>query len=420
MIKKLMKKQFVKDNLVLFIGTFVLNVFGFLFHFYMGRGLGPEQYGALGAALSIIYIMSIPLNTIQTSIAKFSSLYAIKREYGKIKFLFLKSVKILLILGVILSLLFILAIPFISHFLRVSSFTLMLLTLFFIFALLVPINRGILQGMQKFNGLSVNLVSEGVIKFLFGVLFVILGYGVDGAIGAIIASYVVVFFFGLIPLKKILKEKPVELNVREVYDYSVPVLIMIFSLTLFYSVDILLVKHFFDNVQAGYYSAISLLGKIIFFGSISISQVMFPKISEMHQSGKASKHLLYKSLLLVALFVIPAIVVYFFMPEFIVNTLYGEDYLVVAPLLGWFSVFIGLTCFVYIISFYKAAINRRRFLLVLGVFNVLEILGIWFFHESLMQIVQILAMNMFLLFLILMIHVIFSKDGKTLDNNSCV
>jgi len=195
MIKKLMKKQFVKDNLVLFIGTFVLNVFGFLFHFYMGRGLGPEQYGALGAALSIIYIMSIPLNTIQTSIAKFSSLYAIKREYGKIKFLFLKSVKILLILGVILSLLFILAIPFISHFLRVSSFTLMLLTLFFIFALLVPINRGILQGMQKFNGLSVNLVSEGVIKFLFGVLFVILGYGVDGAIGAIIASYVVVFFF---------------------------------------------------------------------------------------------------------------------------------------------------------------------------------------------------------------------------------
>jgi len=417
MIKKIMKKQFVKDNLVLFIGTFIANVFGFLFHFYMGRSLGPEYYGALGAALSIIYIMTIPLNTIQTSIAKFSSLYMARKEYGKIKCLFSKSMKILLIFGIILCFLFILGIPAISGFLHISSFTLILLTLFFIFALLVPINRGILQGMQNFNSLSVNLASEGVIKFAFGVLFVILGYGVDGAIGAIIASYIVVFFFGLIPLKKILKEKPTEINAKEVYGYSVPVLIMIFSLTLFYSIDILLVKHFFDNVQAGYYSAISLLGKIIFFGSISISQVMFPKISEMHQDGKASKSLLYKSLLLVAAFVIPAIAIYFFMPEFIVNILYGKDYMVVAPLLGWFAIFIGLTCFVYIISFYKAAINRRRFLLVLGVFNVAEILGVWFFHDSLMQVIQILAINMFLLFLILIINVIFSKNGSFVNNN---
>ena len=144
---------------------------------------------------------------------------------------------------------------------------------------------------------------------------------------------------------------------------------------------------------------------------------MFPKISEMHQDGKASKSLLYKSLLLVAAFVIPAIAIYFFMPEFIVNILYGKDYMVVAPLLGWFAIFIGLTCFVYIISFYKAAINRRRFLLVLGVFNVAEILGVWFFHDSLMQVIQILAINMFLLFLILIINVIFSKNGSFVNNN---
>ena len=242
----------------------------------------------------------------------------------------------------------------------------------------------------------------------------------NGAIGALVVSYVVAFLIGLKPLHKLLKQPSIKTNTKEVYKYTMPVLLMLLSLTIFYSIDIILVKHFFSDVDAGYYSAISLIGKIIFFGSLSISQVMFPKSAELYQSGKATKPLLYKSLGIISLFVIPAILIYFFIPRFIVNLLYGSAYLPIVPFIGWFGLFIGLVSFVYLISFYQISIHKRKFLFVLFFFNILEIAGIWFFHASLFQVIQVLFIITFLLLLVLIIEVIISKDGKTQHRHSSV
>ena len=70
------KSNLIKDNLVLFMGNSLGAFFTFLFHFYMGRKLGPEDYGALGAILAIIYLFTIPITTIaitaKTSISTIS------------------------------------------------------------------------------------------------------------------------------------------------------------------------------------------------------------------------------------------------------------------------------------------------------------------------------------------------------------
>jgi len=87
------KSRFVKDNLILFIGAIATGVFGFIFHFYMGRILGPADYSVLGVILSIIYIMSIGLNTLQTGITKFVAEFNAKKEYSKISYLINQSLK---------------------------------------------------------------------------------------------------------------------------------------------------------------------------------------------------------------------------------------------------------------------------------------------------------------------------------------
>ena len=74
------KSNLIKDNLVLFMGNSLGAFFTFLFHFYMGRKLGPEDYGALGAILALIYLFTIPLTTIQTSIAKFTAIFKSERK----------------------------------------------------------------------------------------------------------------------------------------------------------------------------------------------------------------------------------------------------------------------------------------------------------------------------------------------------
>ena len=81
----------LKDNLILFIGVFFLGVSGFVYHFIVGRLLGPAEYGNLGVLLSIIYIFLIALNTIQMSIAKFTADFTVNEKEGKIKYLFQRS-----------------------------------------------------------------------------------------------------------------------------------------------------------------------------------------------------------------------------------------------------------------------------------------------------------------------------------------
>src|SRR3989344_5509030 len=168
MIKRLFNKykksKLVKDNLILFIGNSLGAFFTFLFHFYMGRKLGPSEYGALGAILALIYLFTIPLNTIQTSIAKFTSEFKSKNKDKEINYLLRRSLKKLSLYGIIGVIGFALLTPLISSYLHISIISLLILSLFILFALLLAINRGVLQGLQNFKGFSINLTFEGLIK----------------------------------------------------------------------------------------------------------------------------------------------------------------------------------------------------------------------------------------------------------------
>src|SRR3989344_8790558 len=155
MIKKLIdyykKHNLVRDNLTLFLGNGFGAFFTFLFHFYMGRKLGPNEYGALGAILAIIYLFTIPLTTIQTSIAKFSSNFNSFKKYKEINYLLRASLKKLFIYGIILTIVFLLLTPLIASYLHMNLLPLVLLSLFILFSLLLAVNRGTLQGVQNFK-----------------------------------------------------------------------------------------------------------------------------------------------------------------------------------------------------------------------------------------------------------------------------
>jgi len=411
-VKGFLNKPLEKDNAVLFLGMLVLNAFNFFFHFYMGRKLGPEAYATLGASLAILYLMNIPLNTIQTGIARFTTQYAVEKSPGKVHALFSRSLRKLMIAGILGVGGFLLFIPLLSDFLRMEARTLFILSPFLFFALLVPIPRGILQGLQRFPGLSANLAAEGIIRLVAGVVLVMLGWGVDGAVGAITVSYFFVLLLGFIPLRDVLREKKKEISTKEMYGYGLPVLVMLLSLTLLYSIDIMLVKHYFADIDAGYYAAASLLGKTIFFGSLSISQVMFPKAAELREEGKPSKGLAYKSLGIMMLVILPFLLVYFLMPEFIVGLLYGEEFLPISPLLGWFGAFMSLISLVYLLGFYFISVGKRRFLWVLAGFNLLEIAGVMVFHKNLIQVIWVLDIAMLLLLAVLLMMLVVMKDEK--------
>jgi len=413
------KSRFLKDNLILFVGSLSAGVLGFVFHFYIGRTLGPANYSVLGVILSIVYIMGIGLNTLQTGITKYISDLNARKEYSKISYLINQLIKKLTKYGIILLLIFLAITPLLAKFLHIEIIPLLIISPCILILMILPVNRGSLQGLQRFKGLSWNLVIEGVIKLFGAAMLVLLGLNVYGAIIAIVLSYTVPFFAGFYPLRDIIKRKKEKFNINKIYRFSIPILIALISLTLFYNIDVILIKHFFSEMETGYYVAASKLGLILFFATLSISQVMFPKVSELYKKKENPIHLLKKSLLISLLIIIPAIIIFYSLPGLIVNILFGPQFSEAVPYVGPFSVIIGLFSLVYILTFYNLSINKKRFLYILVTFNLVQVGLITLFHSTIFQIINILILQMTALFIIMLLLTLISKNGRTINNNSC-
>ncbi|MCD4666593.1 hypothetical protein K8R47_02170, partial [archaeon] len=71
-IKKILKydkeDSLIRDGIILVSSSLILSIAGYFYHFYMGRTLGPESYGILGVILSVVYILLVPAQVIQTTI----------------------------------------------------------------------------------------------------------------------------------------------------------------------------------------------------------------------------------------------------------------------------------------------------------------------------------------------------------------
>lgn len=363
--------------------------------------------------------MGIGLNTLQTGITKYISDLNARKEYSKISYLINQLIKKLTKYGIILLLIFLAITPLLAKFLHIEIIPLLIISPCILILMILPVNRGSLQGLQRFKGLSWNLVIEGVIKLFGAAMLVLLGLNVYGAIIAIVLSYTVPFFAGFYPLRDIIKRKKEKFNINKIYRFSIPILIALISLTLFYNIDVILIKHFFSEMETGYYVAASKLGLILFFATLSISQVMFPKVSELYKKKENPIHLLKKSLLISLLIIIPAIIIFYSLPGLIVNILFGPQFSEAVPYVGPFSVIIGLFSLVYILTFYNLSINKKRFLYILVTFNLVQVGLITLFHSTIFQIINILILQMTALFIIMLLLTLISKNGRTINNNSC-
>lgn len=410
-------KDLLEDNFILFSTMFLAYIINYAFHFYVGRTLGPEDYGVFGVLLSIIYIIVMPLMAIQTTLSKYVAELNTKNERKKLAYLFSRSLKKIGIFGVIISILFIITSPLLSSFLKIKLISpLIILGASIMFAFLTPVIRGFLQGIQNFKLLGLTFVIESLSKIFFGIPLVFLGYGVNGAIIGFALSFLLPLIVLVYFIKKTFNEEEEKFNTSDIYKYSFPVLIMLIALTGLYTWDIILIKRFFNPVEAGQYAALSLFGKIIFFATLSISMVMFPKILELNSQKKNSLPLLLKSIIITSLLGFSASIVYLLIPEFIINLLFGKEYLVISPLLWVFGVIMTIFSICYIISYYNIAFYKIRSLYLLIFFNILEIFLLILFHDSINQVLTILIIVMVLLFLSLIIYTL--KNVKNINYSS--
>lgn len=399
MVIKILKSDLLRHGSIILTATIIGGAFSYLFQLYMGRALSPEGYGEFSALVSLLYITSVPAGTIVTTIALFISEYKAKAEYGKIKYLIIDSIKKLFIAGLLGFFLIGIISGTISSFLNIrSNIPVLIIGLIFLISAIYPIATGALQGLQNFTQAGLNGIFAAIFKLVSGILFVYLGWGVNGAILALLVSPFLAFLLALIPLRHIFKMQAIKTQNREVLQYSLPVLITLLLITLISNIDVVLVKHYFSAADAGYYSAASLLSKILFFVTGSIAMVMFPKVSELHIKKERTTGVLKNSLAYTVLLTAPAAFIYWSFPTFVVGMLFGREYAEATTIIGIFGVALMFFSLAYIIITYNMAVKNFRFLYVTAAILLLEILFLGMFHETLLTAVRILAVLFMILF----------------------
>ncbi len=301
LIKKIKNDELVKGSFILIVMLVIFNILNYIFQISMANLLSPAEFGIFATLMSIVYIFSIPTETVQTITSKYISKFNKTESLGKFKDVLFRGVKKSIWLSIIAFVLFLGIGFFLSPKLRInfSLFVLTGITLFSFFT--TSVQRGVLQGRKKFSLLGWSLVFESLIKVIMAILFVIIGFKIYGAMGGLVVATFSSVLIGFLMLKDVLKAKKESVDFKGIYVENLPSLIAITSIVLIYSLDIIFARAFFSPEFAGYYALVSLVGKVIFFISSSISKAMFPISSEEFESGNRTEGIFKKSALIVVL-----------------------------------------------------------------------------------------------------------------------
>lgn len=194
----------LKHSSILFIAGMIGNVLNYFFHFFMGRMLGPAEYGIFGALLSLTYIIAIPGSTILTVVTRYTSKFYEKSKEvtGKV----IKEILRKVVIGASLAFIAYLALtPFIADFLKINKLAPVAVLGFVVFFQFVnPVFIGSMRGLQRFRDMGIAQILNACLKLLSGIVLVSIGFAAGGALLAFAFGLIAATIYGLFSIRDLL------------------------------------------------------------------------------------------------------------------------------------------------------------------------------------------------------------------------
>jgi O-antigen/teichoic acid export membrane protein len=397
------KDRFLKDNALMFFAMSVANLANLLCQIVIVRMLTVADYGSFNSLLSVFMLVSLPINAINTMVVKFSSAYNHLDERRRADFFLATVFRHMFLAGLLfLAAYLIFGFAFKAYLKLDSVLPVFLAGGMLCLTILSTVPQGALQGFERFRWFGAALVSNSVSKLLLVFIFLALGGGLLGALGGYLAAIAVSLLVSLLPLKEIfyLKGPGPDIGLREKYRFVIPSFIMLGCIAFLTNMDVIFVKHYFSAAEAGCYSVAQMIGKIVYFLPGAVYLVMMPRASGLHARKEDSRHLMMRSLKYVGILCLAAIVVYNLFPRLVMGVLTNKVNDQIITLGRFFVVIMAFYSLVNSLFLYHLSISRFNCLKWLALFTCLQVLGIAFFHESLVQVLSIMLASSAILFII--------------------
>ncbi|MFA6296262.1 MAG: oligosaccharide flippase family protein [Patescibacteria group bacterium] len=414
--QNLIASLFLKNTVILFSGTIIASVLNYLFNLIIGRVLTVDEYGQLVSLESIFLIVTMIGGAIILAGTRKVAEYKANKNFAKLAQFKSYFEKKFLYFGIIVFIILTAFSDLIAQYLKIQKAPIIIMASCLILAYVGSFYISILQGLQRFKALSIVNVIGTILKIILGVGLVLLGFSVSGAVvgyvfPSVICAVIIYLLLRDIKLNKadFINLQSIKISTKQIQSISY-FFITSLCLTLLYNIDLILVKHYFSNNDAGLYSSLAMLARIIFFGTGIIASVLLPMATEKFERQEKHQHLFIYALLLVTVLGILLNILYFIFPEQIIKMLFGAKYLQSSNLLGIMSVVMTAYSILNLIITYLISIKKFIFLPILAAGSILQIIFIIIFHASLFQVIMICLIINSLISLISFMFVYFPKE----------
>jgi O-antigen/teichoic acid export membrane protein len=387
---------------VMIIAVVLSGAINYLFNIVMNRLLGKTSFGDLYSLETVFLIVVMGALSIQTVITKYVAEFDATGNYDRMKVIVRSFSRwLLLVAGAVVVASAAVAWPLAEVLKLESPLFIVILGTAVAAAFYVTLPNGILQGRQYFLALGGAMFGNAALRIIVGVVLVLLGLGVYGALGAGTIAGVVVTVVVLYLTREMFvgpAKVDEDFHPGRALRYLVPVALAMFFIILLSQMDVVLVKALFSRTGAGDYAYAALAGKAVLFLPDGISLVMFPRVSELKAKGEPTRRVLLWSLAAVTVMVSAVAGFYALFPGFTAYFFAGARGESIASLVGLFGLVMALFAVVKLLAFYHLALEKRAFIWLFVVAAVAETAGIILFHDSLSQVVVVmLFVGLFLL-----------------------
>jgi len=415
------KSRFLGNSFTLLLGTILSGFFGYLLNFILARRLAIGQYGEYQSLSSLFVILTIFGSGINYFTIKYTAVFAKNQDRSASRqFIFwiskhLKYWVLFLVAG------FFALSPLIYNSLKLSSiWGLIFIGVGGYFSLLSFVYFGLLNGWQNFKQVSWLSIFSALVKLVACVFAVIVFPTAVAASSCFIFCCLAMWWLGRrLSKREILGdvEEIAESNWQEKYFSKIdikqdilPTVIFSSLILLISSIDVLLVKYFTTSELTGFYSAMSILGKIVLWVNSAIIFSVLPEVcADDHCASQSSG--LRRKVYLATLFVgLVSSLFYYLFPSLIISLLFGSSYSIFKGELWLFGLVFSILSLLLIEANLAFAKSHFKISYILGAVVFLLIVGISFFHQNIREIILVMG-SAVLLGYFMMLGLNFFKRG---------
>jgi O-antigen/teichoic acid export membrane protein len=345
-----------KEGLTYVAATAIVGVSNFAFHVLVSRQLGPSDYGAISALLSVVTFLSIPLLALQAAVVQEvvgtdetrTSLGSLLRGTA---WAALGATALLAAWA-----------PFVASFLALGSvLPVIILSLWLTPSIGTPVLSGVLIAKLRFTTVAYALTLGAFVRLFFTAMFGAVGVGINGPIIATVlgaTTVMAILAAAVLPASRRTHvdprphRQPLRITAATVWH----TLLALGGYSLLVGIDTILARHYMDPNTAGLYASAGTAGRIALFLPMAVTTLAFPRFvaNRAHPNGRRD---LFLSAVIIGCIGLLAAAVMFAVPHLVIAVLFGPRFQAAAPELRVLGIEAAMLGLVSLFTYYH--LSRR-------------------------------------------------------------